>query len=662
MTPEPLVVLVALVPLLGATLNGLFGARFSKTAVTVIGLAPILAAFAGSVVLASTIARSDTEIRTELFTWIAAGALEVGFALVFDRLAALMCLLLTSLAAWIHLYSAGSMRDDPAYPRYTACLNLSSSAMLLLVLADSLPLLFVGWQGLGGCTALLVGFWFDEDAHARASRKAFVANRIGDFGMLVAMMVLFRGTGTLTLAAIDVAAVGLSPSVATAAALLLFLGAASKSALIPLYVWLPDSTTAPRPATALLQSVLTVAAGVYLLTRTGSLLNAAPVAMSTVALLGALTALVAAAVACAQSDLSKMLAYSTVSQLGFTFVAVGVGAMGVALLHLVVHGFAKACLFLGADSVIRATGEERDMRRMGGLRLSMPWTHGSVLLVTLVLSGFPLSAGFISSELILWNAWGATLSESSVGRAGYVLWGSGIVASATSAFALWRGFFLVFWSGAPRGEGAASAQESSRTQLAPLVALGLLAVAVGGLAWPGLLGGREWLVREWLEPVLGAAPISLPAPHVATRWALFLAAAAASLGGFFLALGFYARGVHPLLTRLASEEPGKWLHARLHNAWHLDALYETVLLQPIWGGSKLVLYRVVERVIIEGIVTGVARLLAGLGFFLQLFHSGNIQRYLAIFAISVAILLYGWLAPYRPLPPEADTPTLEEER
>lgn len=666
MTPEPLVVLVALVPLVGATVIATFGARVPRGVVAGIGTVALLFPFVACVALAVELTDGGP-IRAELWTWIAVQGLDVRFALRFDRLTAVMCLVITGVGTLIQLYSIAGRATEPDLPRVLATLSLSCSAMLVLVLADSLPVLFLAGQ------AVSAAFLRIGEGHPDASGAAegtasgwstFIVHRIGDFALLVAMMALFRSTGTLSFTGLEAAASTATPLALESAALLLFLAATGRSTQLPLAVWLPKTTLAPAPVSAWL-SAIGVTAGVYLMARTGFLFAAAPVAMRAVALTGALTAVFGASIACAQTDIKKVLTFATVSQAALMFIGVGVGAHGASLVHLITHALVQAGLFLGAGAVVHALGGERDLRRMGGLARSMPWTHGTFVVTAAALSGLPLTAGFVSRELVLWNAWGSSFADARhvqvLGSAGTALWAIGLVAALLTSFATWRMVFLIFWSGTPRSESAAAALEGSPARVAPLAVLAAASALVGLLAWPEFLGGREWLVTQWLSETLGAPPLASSDLRTALAWGLFSASSVASVAGFAFAFALYARHVHPISTRLTTERPTSWLYDRLANEWHLNALYETVLLRPIWVGSKLVLHRVVERVIIDGVVNGVGRVVAGLGFLPQLFHSGNIQRYLAIFAISVAILLYGWLAPHRPVPPP-EPPGVESSR
>jgi NADH-quinone oxidoreductase subunit L len=526
--------------------------------------------------------------------------------------------------------------------------------MLTLVLGDSLPLMFLGWEGVGLCSYLLIGFWYTDIDKAVAGKKAFITNRIGDFGFLVAMMLLFRHTGTLEFAGIEeaIGADSISVFLATAICLMLFLGATGKSAQLPLYVWLPDAMAGPTPVSALIHAATMVTAGVYMVARMSFLYSMAPVAMLTVAGIGAATALFAATIGVAQNDIKKVLAYSTVSQLGFMFVAAGLGAYAVAIFHLVTHAFFKACLFLGSGSVIHGMGGEQDIRQMGGLWHKQPWTFATFLVATLAITGVPIPflSGFISKDAILWNAFMAGAEGSRYaevfGGVARVIWAVAAIAAIFTAFYMWRLVFLTFFSGSTRAskEVADHVHESPFSMTMPLVVLALLSIFGGALGWPHLLLGHDWIVG-WLAPVVGDSPLA-GGDHVPLEWTLIITVTGAALVfGFGLAYVLYAKKVHPVTATLATASPWRWIYLRLLNKWHVDELYDSTVIGPIDWGSRVILYQGIDKRIIDGAVNFVGWVARSVGFVAQLFHSGNIQRYLAIFAIGLAILLWSYFLP-----------------
>ncbi|MFC1611439.1 NADH-quinone oxidoreductase subunit L, partial [Myxococcota bacterium] len=411
---KSLVPLIPLLPLMGAVVNGLFGNRLPRSLVSFLGCITVLGSFVISVWAVWGVWQlgqsgvSDPTITSTLYTWIAAGDLSVNVSFAVDALSGVMILVVTGVGFLIHFYSIGYMAQDPGLARYFAYLNLFTFAMLTLVMGDSLPLMFLGWEGVGLCSYLLIGFWFTDIDKAVAGKKAFVTNRIGDFGFIIAMLLLFRATGTLTFDGLEGAAGTLDVVLVTAVCLMLFLGATGKSAQLPLYVWLPDAMAGPTPVSALIHAATMVTAGVYMVARMGFLFSMSPVAMLTVAGIGAATALFAATIGVAQNDIKKVLAYSTVSQLGFMFIAAGLGAYAVAIFHLATHAFFKACLFLGSGSVIHGMSGEQDIRQMGGLWRKQPITFWTFFAATLAITGFPFTAGFISKDGILWNAFMAS--------------------------------------------------------------------------------------------------------------------------------------------------------------------------------------------------------------------------------------------------------------
>jgi NADH-quinone oxidoreductase subunit L len=653
---DRLIALIPLVPLAAAALLGVVGSRLPRRLVSLAACGSVLAAFAAAIAVVMRLAEqpAGTVLSVDLYRWLESGALAVDLRFVVDRLSAVMLLVVSGVAFLIHLYSVGYMAHEPSYARYFAYLNLFTGAMLLLVLGDSLPVVFVGWEGVGLCSYLLIGFWYSDSDKVTAGRKAFIVNRIGDVGFVLAMLLLLRVAGTLSFDGLRAAmqAQQLTVAATTGACLLLLLGACGKSAQIPLYIWLPDAMAGPTPVSALIHAATMVTAGVYMVARLGFLFAAAPVAMLTVASIGALTAVFAASIATVQHDIKKVLAYSTISQLGFMFLAAGLGAYAVAVFHLVAHAFFKACMFLGAGAVIHALRGEQDLRQMGGLARKMPLTFLSFVVAALAITGvMPGLSGFVSKDAILWNAFAARHGAYAevFGAWALCLWGVGLLAAGLTSFYVWRLVFLAFLSGGPRGTGAAAngAHEAPAVMTVPVACLALLSAAGGLLNWPAALGGRERLF-SWLEPVLGPGPAREEGR--ALELGLMLVALAVAAAGCFIAFRLFGRGIHPLTRRAASERPWRWLYARLEGRWHVDELYDTVVVRPLRWLARIVFYEGLERRIIDGFVNLLGVGARTLGFIGQLLQSGNVQRYLAVFAVALAILIYGWLLPARPLP------------
>src|SRR5437667_4504185 len=432
--------LIPVLPFAGFLLNGLLGARLGKKLVTGGALlASAGAALAGTVAVIQYHAAYPHGERfvNVVYRWIASGNIGADLAFQLDPLSIVMLMVVTWIGFLIHLYSVGYMGHEEGYWRYFAYLNLFLAEMLVLILGSSYLLMFVGWEGVGLCSYLLIGFYYQTDYAPAAGKKAFIVNRIGDFGFLVAMFLMFAWFGSVDFAKVSqiAAAGGINPTIITAICLLLFLGAAGKSAQIPLYVWLPDAMAGPTPVSALIHAATMVTAGVYMVARSNVLFRLSPVAMMVVALVGAATAIFAATIGLAQNDIKKVLAYSTVSQLGYMFLGAGVGAFTAAIFHVLTHAFFKACLFLGAGSVIHGCGGEQDMRKMGGLRKYMPWTHRAMLLATLAIAGVPLFAGFYSKDEILAGAYAFSAP----------IWPIGAFGAGLTAFYMFRLYFMTFW-------------------------------------------------------------------------------------------------------------------------------------------------------------------------------------------------------------------------
>jgi NADH-quinone oxidoreductase subunit L len=662
----PTAFVLALVPLLpcaGAVALGLGGprlqARAGSGAVGALACATVAAACALAAWLVWTLAALPADARlllAEGWRWIDVGGLRVPFALALDPLSAVLILIVTGIGGLIHVYATGYMRDDPACWRFFAYLNLFTAAMLVLVLADNLLLLFLGWEGVGFCSFALIGFWWRTRGNAAAGTKAFLVNRVGDLGFVLGMALLLAGLSaaghpTLTFRELLPHVGALDPSLVTAATLLLFLGAVGKSAQIPLHVWLPDAMAGPTPVSALIHAATMVTAGVYLLARLEPLFALAPVTLQLVAVVGAVTALAGAALAASQHDVKKVLAYSTVSQLGYMMLAMGVGAAAAGVFHLTTHAFFKAALFLAAGSVIHALGGEQDMRRMGGLRRALPHTFATFLLATLALTGVPFLGGFFSKDAILWEAF--------AGARGHVaLWFVATVVAGITAYYMLRQLLLVF-AGMPRLSAAAAAHlhESPRVMTLPLWMLALGAVAVGWLGVPHALGGAlgvPHLFDAWLAPVVGRPAVAHP-PSPQLELLLMGVSVAAAAAGMAVAWWQYGRG-RPVILREPAGDLVDALYARvvvpatLGLAAHA-ARFDRRVIDGVVDGAAVVVRRVsdasgwFDRVVVDGAVDAVATATRRLGRSARRLQTGAVSAYLFVVVLGVlggVVLWWAW--------------------
>jgi NADH-quinone oxidoreductase subunit L len=638
--PAAWLALAPALALAGALINGLFGRSLKEP---VPGVLATLTAGAGFVLsLIAFLAlqgRATPSVAVELWPYLVAGELELSLGFLIDPLSVLMMLVITGVGTLIHVYSLGYMHGDDGHSRYFAYLNLFVAAMSLLVLADSYPLMFVGWEGVGVCSFLLIGFWYRTKANADAARKAFIVNRIGDVGFLLAMFLMAATFGTLTIAEVNAAAVGMAFGSATLALLgvLLLVAATGKSAQLPLQVWLPDAMAGPTPVSALIHAATMVTAGVYLIARSGPLFSMTPLASSVVAWVGALTALIAAFAALGQTDIKKILAYSTISQLGFMFVAVGVGAYWVGIFHVFTHAFFKALLFLGAGSVIHALHGEQDIRKMGGLGARMRLTGTTSLIATLAIAGVPLLSGFFSKDAILAKTF---TSQHLEGYGALGLYGVLLVTAVLTALYMFRWYFGIF-GGRSRMDRKVEegVHESPPSMTAPLAVLAVFSVLAGYVGLPAF-AFPNW-IAPWLEPatLAGLAEVPFAHPAIWVEWTLIVVSIAAA--GLGLGLGWWiyaARGGEPV-RRLADSPLGRLSRA----GGGFDPAYRAVFV----GGS-------------EGTAGGVAVLdrdlvdrgLLGLGSALTLFarlalrlQSGMVRAYaFAMLAgVAVLVLVVAWL-------------------
>jgi NADH-quinone oxidoreductase subunit L len=629
--------LIILFPLIGFALVGLFGQKTPKPAAGVLASLAVGASFVAAVAnfLALRGLPEHTFLHEKLYTWMAVGDFQVNVALMMDRLSGLMILIVTGIGFLIHVYSVGYMahdHNDPQstrYARYFAFLNLFIVCMSLLVLADNYLLMFVGWEGVGLCSYFLIGFWFERSDAAAASNKAFILNRIGDFGMLLAMMLIFLGAGSLQytevfarVAQFNAGTIGALGGVSLVT-LLLLLGATGKSAQIPLYTWLPDAMAGPTPVSALIHAATMVTAGVYMMARSAALFNAAPNVMLIVCGIGAVTALAAGLTALAHNDIKKVLAYSTVSQLGFMFMAVGAGAYAAAIFHVFTHAFFKACLFLGAGSVIHALHGEQDMRKMGGLAAKMKTTNWTFLVSGLALAGAVPFAGFFSKDEIIAALFGA-------GPKHWLYWLFGLialVAALVTALYTGRQYGQVF-DGEPRDahlyEGA---HESPASMTIPLILLGIGSVLAGFLGLPHLLRLPQ-IVPQFLEPAFAGGAATMPAGALALG--LLMLGIIIGWGGWFWGRSLGVNAERAMLPESA-------------DGWSLDCLYRRTI---VAGGNALAAAsRWFDEKIIDGFVNGVGAFIGQVGAALRLTQTSYVRNYALGMALGALVIIALLLVP-----------------
>ena len=646
-----LIWLIPLLPLAGALVLGVVGSRLPRGAVGLVGCGTVLASFVLSLGAVWELARfpqGERWFETDVLgTWMPLGSvgagrvLEIPWGFALDPISAVMVLVVTGVGFLIHVYSVGYMAHERGVARFFSYLNLFMAMMLTLVLGNNMLVMFVGWEGVGLCSYLLIGFFYDKPFDERtgltcadAGRKAFITNRIGDFAFLVGMLMLATSYGTLHFREISEAVTRTAaghPALLVGVGLLLFLGACGKSAQIPLYVWLPDAMAGPTPVSALIHAATMVTAGVYMVTRMSALYTAAPEAMAIVATVGALTAIFAATMGITATDIKKVLAYSTVSQLGYMFAAAGVGAYVAAMFHLMTHAFFKALLFLGAGSVIHGLAGQQDITRMGGMRRLMPVTFATFAVAALAISGIPGLSGFFSKDEILWGAWSAGHP---------VVWAVLALAAGVTAFYMFRLVFLVF-SGSFRGthEEEHHAHESPPSMTVPLVILAVLSVAGGWIGIPAALtGGADInVLHHWLAPALPGwhEPEEAAGHHEASaELGLMGVAVAVALAGIALAWTIYRRR-EQLAARLAAASGP--LYRMVRNLYWVDELYDAVVIRPFYRLSHW--SAMFDRWIVDGFVsaTGVTADLSGQ--VIKLFQTGYVRNYALLFLAGVVIVL-----------------------
>ncbi len=638
--------LIPILPLAGAAINGFFGKKSSRTAVSTIGLVFSGAAFAWALWVALRFSSLDLPYQEYIAHWIRSGGFSADFALYLDQLSLVMLLVVTGVGFLIHVYSVGYMWDDPSYYRFFAYLNLFMFFMLTLVLANNYLVMFIGWEGVGLASYLLIGFWFTKDSAASAGKKAFIVNRIGDFGFLIGLFLIIQHFGSLNFTQVFAQVQPIAPETAsagllTAIGILLMVGACGKSAQIPLYVWLPDAMEGPTPVSALIHAATMVTAGVYMVSRSHMIFERAPTALMVVAVIGTLTAVFAATIGITQTDIKKVLAYSTVSQLGYMFMACGVGAFSAGIFHLMTHAFFKGLLFLAAGSVIHAVGGEQDMRKMGGLRSYIPWTFLTMGIATLAISGIPPFAGFWSKDEILWKAYSSD-------HGSWVFWLIGVITAFLTSFYMFRLLFMTFF-GDYRGaqvdahghahaahghddHGHGEPHESPMVMLVPLMILAVLSI-VGGLVG---IGNR---FENFLAPVFGSGEVSEAAGEAASRGTelLLMGISVAVAGlGFLLAFVLYVSKPH-LPRKIADSLNG--LYTAVLNKYYVDELYAKLFVKPLVDGSTSILWQGVDRKVIDDTVNNAADGARNISDNVRHMQSGNLRSYAGWIAAGSAVVI-----------------------
>ena len=630
-----LVWLVPVFPLIGFLINGVGRNFWSKTLVSWIGSVAILASFALSLGIFLELNASDVKSFTvPLFDWIQVGALRIPFSFLVDPLSSIMLLIVTGIGFLIHVYSAGYMHNDGGFAKFFAYLNLFIFFMLLLVLGSNYVVLFIGWEGVGLCSYLLIGFWFTNVNYASAAKKAFVMNRIGDLGFLLAVFFIYSTFGSVEFANVFPQA-ALLPSGSTilvVITLLLFVGATGKSAQLPLFTWLPDAMAGPTPVSALIHAATMVTAGIYMIARSNILFTLAPLTMNIVAIVGLSTAIVAALIAITQNDIKKVLAYSTVSQLGYMFLGLGVGAYTGAFFHVITHAFFKALLFLGAGSVIHAMHHEQDMRNMGGLKSKLPITFFTMLMGTIAISGLPPFSGFFSKDEILAHVY----------EHNPTLWVIGVLGAMLTAFYMFRMLFLTFW-GSFRGtkEQEKHLHESPKSMTIPLVVLAILSVFGGLIGVPEVLGGHHWLA-QFLSPVLvytkAVSGEAVPLDHAIEYLLMGI-----SVGAALLAIGIaYVTYVSRKVLPISDAENRSFLSKLSYHKFYIDEVYEALITRSLDAISTF-FYKVVDKLGIDGLVNGAGTTAKEASKTLRLIQTGNVGFYIFMMVAGiVALLIYGF--------------------
>jgi NADH-quinone oxidoreductase subunit L len=642
---QNLIICIVASPIIGVLINGLLGnfiqKKLGEKVVGFIGSATIGVSFVCAVLIFVNMLGQPVDQRKhayDIYNWISAGGLSVGVSYLIDQLSIVMLLVVTGVSFLIHIYSIGYMHGDRGFFRFFTYMNLFVFAMLNLILADNYLLMFLGWEGVGLCSYLLIGFWYDKKFEGvgitwtgDAGMKAFIVNRIGDFAFLIGMFIVFANFGSFNFDTVFAGAASrftAGDTTVTWIAILFFIGATGKSAQIPLYIWLPDAMAGPTPVSALIHAATMVTAGVYMIARSAVLYALAPTAMLIVAIVGAVTAIYAASMGLVQNDIKKVLAYSTISQLGYMFLAMGVGAFSAGVFHLMTHAFFKALLFLGAGAIIHALHDEQDMRNMGGLKTSMPGTYKTFLVASLAIAGIPPLAGFFSKDEILSRSFASSP----------ILWTIGAVTAFLTAFYIFRLFIMTF-EGKPRFDvHHLHVHDAPPTMLIPLWALAALSFVGGWIGIPSMLGGGDNF-DKFLEPVFDSAQAKMPSmffTESSTEYILMIVSVLLCVAGIYVAYVAYKK--KPELSAKLRKAVGDFYEIIL-NKYYIDEIYRAVIVQPIVYVSDKYLRRGLDEIVIDGTVNGTGKTIAFIGKMVRKIQTGFVQNYALVFVIGIVIIV-----------------------
>lgn len=627
--------LIPFLPLAAFLINILFGRFLLKDRAHIVAIAGVFASFVLSVAIFIQVAGGAT-MNCDLYSWISSGGFRVSVGFLIDPLTAVMLIVVTSVSLLVHIYSIGYMHGDPGYYRFFSYLSLFTFSMLMLVTGNNLLQLYFGWEAVGLCSYFLIGYWYQKQSAADAGKKAFIVNRFGDFGFGLGVILVFLMVGSIQYSDIFASVgslqgrtfplFGCEVDLITLIALLLFCGAVGKSAQLPLHVWLPDAMEGPTPVSALIHAATMVTAGVFLVARFNPLFSLSPTAMAVVAIIGAATSLFAATIALVQNDIKRIIAYSTCSQLGYMFVACGVGAFGAGIFHLYTHAFFKALLFLGAGSVMHAMAGELNIQKMGGLKKHLPITYWTFLLASLSIAGIPGLAGFFSKDEILWMAYNG-------GTIGKIVWIMATLVAGLTAFYSFRIIFLAF-HGSFRGthEQEHHLHESPASMTVPLVILAMGAVGAGWIGIPQALGGGNW-IAHFFEPVLGHPQVH--GTHAEEYMVMGISILAAAVG---IGTASYFYVVSPDLPKRLTERY-KEIHTVLWNKYYVDEFYDAIIVRPTKWIASTILVGFTDAKIIEGIVNGVPKLINAFGMKLRKLQTGYLQHYGIVLIFGLFVLI-----------------------
>lgn len=628
---KTLALLIPVFPLIGFLLVALNVKRLSHNLTSLIACGSVLLSFVAAGMVFITLLRLPEELRTitvDVFAWIQAGNFNANMSLLIDPLSSIFLLIITGVGFLIHVYSIGYMHDDAAFNRFFSYLNLFVFFMLLLVMASNYLVMYIGWEGVGLCSYLLIGFWFKNQSYNSAANKAFIMNRVGDLGLLLGILLIFINFGTLDYGNVATMATSFSTETLTTITVLLFIGAMGKSAQIPLYTWLPDAMAGPTPVSALIHAATMVTAGIYMVARNNVLYTLSPMTMQLVMIVGLTTAVFAATIALKQTDIKKVLAYSTVSQLGLMFLALGLGAFTAGIFHMATHAFFKALLFLGAGSVIHALSGEQDMFNMGGLKKYLPITFATFLIGVLAISGIPPFAGFFSKDEILANAFASNA----------VVWGLALFASLLTVFYMFRLLYLTFFGNVRANAHAMShIHESPKSITIPLICLAVLSLAGGFMGVPEVLGGSHWL-NNYLAPVFAQSKALVAAHHPlehSTEYILMGTVVALTILVISAAYVKYVRHNHVPVSDLKLSGAAKILA----NKYYIDELYNALVVKPLYGLSNI-FDIFIERLGIDKIVNAFGGSVVEGGKITRLTQSGSIGFYIFLMVIGIAFILF----------------------